>query len=172
MYSNVCSNVAMRWQGQKIDETGDGAALLPMKGLLRSVQTPEFEGVTFHEVGCKSALNRVPGQSNMPFAWTINPMRGCLHQCVYCFARKTHEYLDLDAGKDFDTQIVVKTNVAEVLRAELARPSWKREHVALGTSRAREPTCVCSSFALYSTIQDEARNGCRPDIFKVELTRQ
>lgn len=134
MYSNVCSNVAMRWQGQKIDETGDGAALLPMKGLLRSVQTPEFEGVTFHEVGCKSALNRVPGQSNMPFAWTINPMRGCLHQCVYCFARKTHEYLDLDAGKDFDTQIVVKTNVAEVLRAELARPSWKREHVALGTN--------------------------------------
>jgi len=51
-----------------------------------------------------------------------------------CFARKTHEYLDLDSGADFDSQIVVKTNIAEVLRAELARPSWAREHVALGTN--------------------------------------
>jgi DNA repair photolyase len=51
-----------------------------------------------------------------------------------CFARKTHEYLDLDSGHDFDTKIVVKVNVAERLRAELARPSWQREHVALGTN--------------------------------------
>lgn len=47
-----------------------------------------------------------------------------------CFARKTHEYLDLDSGRDFDSQIIVKTNVAEVLRAELSKSSWKREHVA------------------------------------------
>lgn len=123
----------MRWQGQKIADD-DGAALLPMKGLVRSVRTPDFEGVTFHEVAAKSALNRVPEQSNMPFRWTVNPTRGCLHRCVYCFARKTHEYLDLDSGKDFDTQIVVKTNIAEVLRAEVNKPSWKREHVALGTN--------------------------------------
>src|SRR5205823_11243729 len=51
-----------------------------------------------------------------------------------CFARPTHKYLDLDAGKDFQTQIVVKVNLPEVLRAELARPSWKHEHVALGTN--------------------------------------
>ena len=51
-----------------------------------------------------------------------------------CFARKTHEYLDLNSGRDFDTQIVVKTNVAEVLRAEVAKPGWRREHVALGTN--------------------------------------
>ncbi|GAB3063591.1 Rv2578c family radical SAM protein [Sediminivirga luteola] len=121
----------MRWQQQKID---DDAALVPIKGLIRSVRPPEFEGVTFHEVLCKSALNKVPGQSSMPFAWTVNPTRGCLHRCVYCFARKTHEYLDLNAGRDFDTQIVVKTNIAEVLRAELARPSWRHEHVALGTN--------------------------------------
>lgn len=295
----------MRWQGQAVQES-DGAALIPLKGLMRSVRTPEFEGVTFHEVAAKTALNKVPGQSNMPFSWTVNPTRGCLHQCVYClspetlilmangrqkllrdvvvgdrvvgtqldgkyrrfvesevqakwgtekpafrvtlregteivasgdhrfltdrgwkyvtssesstersgqrphltvnnrmmgfglgmapeayeapretdqtasclgeevstsreleilsiepldgvqklidittstgdfiangvvshncFARKTHEYLDLDAGRDFDTQIIVKTNVAQVLRAELNRPSWKREHVALGTN--------------------------------------
>ncbi|WP_159621616.1 Rv2578c family radical SAM protein [Ruania rhizosphaerae] len=293
----------MRWEAQQATDAG---ALLPLRGLIRSVTTPEFAGVTFHEVLCKSALNRVPGGSRMPFAWTINPTRGCLHQCVYClspdtlvlmadgrqkpigeldvgdrivgtrlegqdrryvettvlaswrtrkrayrttlrdgteivasgdhrfltargwkyvapgapgqgrrayltinnslmgfglgsgsgnglgprvgpaitrklaiigeavktsadlgvasvedlgaerrlvdittgtgdfiangvishncFARKTHEYLDLDSGADFDTQIVVKTNVAEVLRAELAKPSWKREHVALGTN--------------------------------------
>jgi DNA repair photolyase len=51
-----------------------------------------------------------------------------------CFARPTHEYLDLDAGRDFEKEIVVKVNAPEVLRAELARPSWKREHVALGTN--------------------------------------
>jgi len=51
-----------------------------------------------------------------------------------CFARGTHEWLELDTGTDFDSQIVVKTNIVEVLRRELARPSWKREHVALGTN--------------------------------------
>nr|WP_238590168.1 radical SAM protein [Pseudonocardia sp. AL041005-10] len=51
-----------------------------------------------------------------------------------CFARNTHTYLDLDAGADFDSQIVVKVNVARVLERELARPSWRREHVAMGTN--------------------------------------
>ncbi len=70
----------------------------------------------------------------MPFGWTINPYRGCSHACVYCFARNTHSYLDLDAGKDFDSQIIVKVNVVEVLRRELAKPSWGRHPVALGTN--------------------------------------
>jgi DNA repair photolyase len=70
----------------------------------------------------------------MPFPWTINPYRGCSHACTFCFARPTHEYLDFNAGRDFDKEIVVKVNVPEVLRAELARPSWKGEHVALGTN--------------------------------------
>jgi DNA repair photolyase len=51
-----------------------------------------------------------------------------------CFARPTHKYLDFDAGRDFEKEIVVKVNAPEVLRAELARPSWKREHVAMGTN--------------------------------------
>ena len=85
--------------------------LAKLNNLVRSVQTPDFAGVTFHEVLAKSALNRCPGQSAMPFGWTINPYRGCSHACVYCFARPTHTYLDLDAGDDFDRQIIVKVNV-------------------------------------------------------------
>ena len=64
----------------------------------------------------------------------MNPYRGCSHACAYCFARPTHEYLDFNAGRDFEKEIIVKVNVPEVLRAELARPSWKGEHVALGTN--------------------------------------
>ncbi len=51
-----------------------------------------------------------------------------------CFARPTHKYLDFNAGRDFEREIVVKVNAPELLRAELARPSWKGEHVALGTN--------------------------------------
>ncbi|MDZ4092904.1 MAG: Rv2578c family radical SAM protein [Arthrobacter sp.] len=108
--------------------------LLPLIGLVRSVTTPEFAGVTFHEVTAKSVLNKVAAGSRMPFGWTINPYRGCSHACVYCFARKSHTYLDFDAGLDFDSQVVVKINAAEVLRRELAKPSWGRQHVALGTN--------------------------------------
>ena len=70
----------------------------------------------------------------MPFRWTVNPYRGCTHACVYCFARPTHRYLDFDAGRDFEREIVVKVNAPEVLSRELARPSWTHEHVALGTN--------------------------------------
>ena len=99
----------------------------------RTFDTPGFRGATFYEVRAKSVLNRVQGAAWM-FEWTINPYRGCGHRCVYCFARKTHTYLDLDAGLDFDTQIVVKVNAPEVLRRELARPSWRRDPVAMGTN--------------------------------------
>jgi DNA repair photolyase len=126
----------VRWQGQTL--TAEDPNALPgmetMAGLVRSVQTPEFAGITFHEVRCRSALNEVPKASRVPFHWTINPYRGCSHACVYCFARNTHTYLDLDAGADFDREIVVKINLAEVLRRELARPRWTRERVAMGTN--------------------------------------
>lgn len=110
------------------------AELFGLKGLVRSVRTPEFAGVTFHEVLAKSALNKVPAASSMPFTWTLNPYRGCSHACVYCFARSTHRYLDLDAGQDFDRQVIVKVNTPEVLAAEVAKPKWSRELVALGTN--------------------------------------
>lgn len=291
----MCSNRGMRWSGQElgVEQADTLPGLAKLNNLVRSVQTPEFAGITFHEVLAKSALNRVPGQSAMPFGWTINPYRGCQHACVYCmdpatritmadgrqralsevdvgqevlgtriesgmrryvaskvvakwstrkrayrvrladgteliasgdhrfltergwkhvigtmsgagrrpylttgnsligfgtgggteglsildstvktttdlsvvavddlgyevdmldittttgdfiangvvshncFARPTHTYLDLDGGDDFDRQIIVKVNVADVLRTELARPSWRHEPVALGTN--------------------------------------
>lgn len=124
----------MRWAGQTVDADDGALPGLERAGLVRSVRTPEFEGATFHEVLCKSALNRTPEASRLPFRYTVNTFRGCTHACRYCFARPTHEYLDLDGGHDFDSQLVVKTNVAAVLRRELARRSWTREHVALGTN--------------------------------------
>ena len=289
----------MRWDTLRLVdvEPCDGALPLFAKGaVVREFDTPGFRGITFYEIQAKSALNRVPEASQVPFRWTVNPYRGCSHACVYCmssdtaillvdghtkplaevrvgdavvgterrgryrrfaatevlahwpsvkpayrvtladgttllasadhrfltnrgwkhvlgagsgplqrphltlnnelvgagtaaaanagapavpvggeavpradlrvvsveslgvemvmydittgtgdfvangvvshncFARKTHEYLDLDSGRDFDTKIVVKVNAAERLRAELAQPSWRREHVALGTN--------------------------------------
>lgn len=133
----VCSNVPMRWSGQELGAEAPSAlpGLAKLSNFVRSVQTPEFAGITFHEVLAKSAMNHVAGPMKaLPYGWTINPYRGCSHACVYCFARRTHEYLDLDGGKDFDSQIIVKVNVAEVLVRELAKPRWERHPVALGTN--------------------------------------
>ena len=124
----------MRWDAQTVDADDGALPGLERSGFVRTVQTPEFEGITFHEVLCKSALNQVPEESRLPFRFTVNAFRGCSHACRYCFARPSHEYLELDSGTDFDSQIVVKTNVVAVLRKELARRSWRREHVALGTN--------------------------------------
>jgi DNA repair photolyase len=126
----------MRWEGRSL--AAEDVSALPgmgrLAGFVRTVRTPEFAGVTFHEVHCRTALNKVPGSSPMPFGWTINPYRRCTHGCVYCFARQTHTYLEFDSGHDFDTQIVVKINIDAVLRKELAAPKWGRQHVAMGTN--------------------------------------
>ncbi|MGW1976338.1 Rv2578c family radical SAM protein [Streptomyces sp. NPDC001889] len=114
--------------------TGDAALFAASAVRTRTFDTPEFRGITFHEVRARSILNRVPGASRMPFEWTVNPYRGCTHACVYCFARKTHSYLDLDTGLGFDSQIVVKTNAAEVLRRQLGARGWQGAHVAMGTN--------------------------------------
>src|SRR5271156_3821037 len=104
------------------------------EAIVRRFEAPEALQTRFYEVRARSVLNRVPASSRMPFRWTINPYRGCSHGCIYCFARPTHTYLGFNAGRDFEREIVVKVNAPEVLRVELARPSWKGEHVALGTN--------------------------------------
>ena len=85
----------------------------------------------YQEITCRSALNPVKG---MPFAWTLNPYRGCTHGCHYCFARRYQTQFELGPGDEFSSLIFVKVNFADVLRRELDKPSWKREQVALGTA--------------------------------------
>ena len=90
------------------------------------------DAATYQEIRCKSALNRVKGKAYMQ--WSLNPYRGCTHGCHYCFARRYHSHLELDAGDQFASVIFVKTNFVEVLRRELDRPSWKKESIGFGTA--------------------------------------
>jgi DNA repair photolyase len=89
------------------------------------------DAARYQEVTCRSALNPVKG---MPFNWTLNPYRGCTHACHYCFARRYQTQFELGPGDHFSSVIFVKTNLIDVLRKELDKPSWVREQVALGTA--------------------------------------
>jgi DNA repair photolyase len=137
----------MRWDSLRLDDdcasgpdqpgSAGGPsrpALFERGAVARTFDTPGFRGMTFFEVQAKSIVNRVPDASHVPFRWTINPYRGCQHACWYCFARNTHTYLDLDAGADFNSKVVVKVNAPELLRKTLASPRWKGEHIAMGTN--------------------------------------
>ena len=85
----------------------------------------------YQEVSCRSALNAVKG---MPFDWTLNPYRGCTHGCHYCYARRYHVQFEMNADDEFASVILVKTNLVDVLRRELRKPSWSGELVAVGTA--------------------------------------
>lgn len=88
-------------------------------------------GSSYIDSTCKSAINRVTG---MPFKWSLNPYRGCVHACHYCYARETHTFLGLNADSDFERQIFVKSNIAALLDRELARPGWSGDSIAIGTA--------------------------------------
>jgi DNA repair photolyase len=85
----------------------------------------------YQEVHVRSAMAKAVG---MPFNWALNPYRGCTHACEYCYARKYQRHLELGAGDDFSTLILVKRNLPEVLRREVTRATWARESVAIGTA--------------------------------------
>jgi DNA repair photolyase len=85
----------------------------------------------YREEPCRSALNRVDG---MPFKWSLNPYMGCVHRCTFCYVRAFERRADRPADDRYGTSIRVKTNVADVLRRELARPSWRHEGVAVGAA--------------------------------------
>ena len=87
--------------------------------------------VEYREEPCRAALNAVRG---MPFRWSLNPYGGCTHRCTFCYVRAYERRAERPAGEEYGRSIRVKTNVAEVLRAELRRPSWRRELVAIGTA--------------------------------------
>jgi DNA repair photolyase len=131
----------VRWDALRTDAPAEGRpgapsppVLFEQRAVTRTFDTPAFRGMTFFEVQARSIINRVPDASRVPFRWTINPYRGCSHSCVYCFARKSHTYLDFDSGHDFDSKIVVKVNAPELARKELAAPRWRGEHIAMGTN--------------------------------------
>jgi DNA repair photolyase len=94
--------------------------------------------VEYRELPCRNALNRVRG---MAFAWSLNPYTGCAHRCTFCYVRAFERRADRPSGDSYGRVIRVKTNVAEVLRRELARPSWKCESVAIGA--ATDPYQPC-----------------------------
>jgi DNA repair photolyase len=85
----------------------------------------------YREEDCRSALNRVKG---MPFDWSLNPYTGCAHRCTFCYVRAFEARADRPSDDRYGRSIRVKVNVGEVLRRELARPSWKRATVAVGAA--------------------------------------
>src|SRR4051794_22427477 len=92
----MCSNLDMRWSHLSAPTTlldaAPAASPLPLAlpgATVRTFDTPGFAGMTFYEVRAKSIINRVPGGSQVPFEWTINPYRGCSHACAYCLAGET-----------------------------------------------------------------------------------
>ena len=89
------------------------------------------DAARYQEVRVRSGLVAVRG---MPFRWALNPYRGCTHACEYCYARKYQRHLELGAGDDFSSLILVKTNLPEALRREVGRAAWTRESVAVGTA--------------------------------------
>jgi len=87
--------------------------------------------VRFEDVKSVLSENDSP---DIPFDRSLNPYRGCEHGCIYCFARPTHSYLNLSPGLDFETKLIAKRNVAEVLRAELGRRNYRPSQIAIGTA--------------------------------------
>src|SRR5438477_12875273 len=85
----------------------------------------------YREEPCRSALNAVKG---MAFKWSLNPYMGCVHQCTFCYVRAFERRADRPSDDRYGRAIRVKTNVVEVLRRELARPSWAGETIAIGAA--------------------------------------
>ncbi|NEX47801.1 PA0069 family radical SAM protein [Pseudotabrizicola algicola] len=118
------SNHAGRFEAQGRERVEDGWDIAEEERLLRTEIRLERP---------RSALtyNRSP---DLPFDRSVNPYRGCEHGCIYCFARPSHAYLNLSPGLDFETKLVARPGIAEVLAGELRARSYKVATVALGTN--------------------------------------
>jgi DNA repair photolyase len=93
----------------------------------------EGHNVEYFTLGTRSLLNRVVSARNHPFTWAINPYRGCEFACKYCYARYTHEFMELRDGVDFERKIFVKQHAAELLRQELKKVK-RDDGIAIGTA--------------------------------------
>ena len=114
-----------------------GKAPASLVGIARmaaeSPQIRERAGTEYFAMQSRSALNR-ESSGRMPFAWTLNPYRGCEFGCHYCYARYSHEFMEMWDGRDFERKIFAKVNSAELLRGELRRARDKGLPIALGTA--------------------------------------
>ena len=120
---------ALRWR--LADDDGGQPTLFPLDDVPGRRELPAVE---YLHVRARRIISSLRPGGPLPFNHTINVYRGCAHACTYCFARPTHEHLGLDAGRDFETRIVVKVNAVERVRAELASPRWGGELIAMGTN--------------------------------------
>jgi DNA repair photolyase len=123
--------------------------------------------VQYFEIGCRSVLNRTrPG---LPFQWSINPYRGCEYGCRYCYARYTHEFMELRESQDFEDHIYAKSNVAQILRQEV-RHLTRGAAIAIGTAtdpyqpaerRFQRTRCIlevftkCSDLSIHVTTKSD-----------------
>jgi DNA repair photolyase len=148
-----------RWR--LADDDGGQPALFRDDELVeRHVGKGEFRNMEFLHVNARTIINEVPNASRMPFRFTINAYRGCSHACLYCFARPTHEYLNLNMADDFEKRIVVKINAVDRVRAELRSPKWAGDHIAMGTNTDPYQRCEGKYHLTRGIIQalSDARN--------------
>src|SRR5919106_2788026 len=118
--------------GRRLPTSRDVARIVKVGGAEALTEAERrADEAKYQEIRCRSALNCVHG---MPFNWTLNPYRGCTHDCHYCFARRYQTQFELDSDDQFASLIFVKINFVEVLRKELDHPKWTREVAALGTA--------------------------------------
>jgi DNA repair photolyase len=113
--------------------------------------------VEYFTLPSKSLLNRCISRRKMPFTWTINPYRGCEFACKYCYARYTHEFMEMRNGLEFEQKIYVKQHAADLLRSELRRvkPS---ESIALGTATDPYQPAECRYEVTCGILEEFARH--------------
>ncbi len=120
---------------------GRGAQIKPANRFLKNAfVTDHIEGIDENEAGHpitqvyyespRKIINKVDSP-DLRMDYSMNPYQGCEHGCIYCYARTTHEYYGFNAGLDFETRIVAKTNAAEILEKQLLDPSWKVSPIML-----------------------------------------
>ncbi|HVR50928.1 MAG TPA: radical SAM protein, partial [Pseudorhodoferax sp.] len=125
----AATRIAHRFAAEQRDACDDGWGGLQEQGAAAGGPVPTQ--VIWEEA--KSAIVRQQSP-DIYFEQSINPYRGCEHGCIYCFARPTHSYLNLSPGLDFETKIIAKRNIAQLLRAELARPRYVPQGLVIGVA--------------------------------------
>jgi DNA repair photolyase len=123
--------IAHRFQADQRTEFDDGWDTLDLSALEAAGRMPPVTQVRLEEA--RSAIN-TNDSPDIYFDYSVNPYRGCEHGCIYCYARPTHSYLGLSPGLDFETQILAKANITELLRQELAKPAYQPQLINIGSA--------------------------------------